>query len=212
MRLLALVAFIFSVSAASAYELDQVLSNLEKADKAVSSIRFAFVQDVRFTEMGTESVVTGNAVFARPNRLRIEKKQPDQQVTVSNGKKMWVYNPAFNQVWEGSWQSWVDARVLPQGLIPIGGYVADLRKRFDLSLINHPGEGIRLSAEPKEKGVGYSLEVVVSTETWMPSKTVFKSDSAVVETSLTQVQLNPSVKDSEFKFSPPAGADVIPLN
>jgi len=212
MRLAWAAALLLAAAPAAGYELEQVLVNLEKADKNVKAIRFDFVQDVRFTEMGASTVVTGQAVFAKPNRMRIEKKQPDEQITVSNGKKMWVYNPAFKQVWEGNWQSWVDAKILPQGLVPIGGYVSDLRKRFDLTLEQNAGEGVRIDAQPKQRDLGYSLEIVVSTATWMPSRTVYKSDSAVVETKLTQIGLNPAVKDADFRFTAPPGVDVIPLN
>jgi outer membrane lipoprotein-sorting protein len=46
----------------------------------------------------------------------------------------------------------------------------------------------------------------------MPSSTIFRSDSAVVETALSQVRLNPEVKDATFRFTAPPGVDVIPLN
>lgn len=197
---------------AFAYELDDVLSKLETADRSVNAIKFDFTQDIHFTEMGSDTNVSGVATFAKPNRMRVEKKKPDQQVTISNGKKMWVYNPAFKQVWEGTWQSWVQAKILPQGLIPVGGYVADLRKNFNLSLSSGEDGGVRLNARPKGKDIGYSLEIQVSTLTWMPTQTTFTSDSAVVKTALSSVEINPAVKDGDFSFKAPSGVDVIPLN
>jgi len=208
---IAILALLVAAPAA-AYELNDVLARLEKSDASVTAIRFDFVQSIRFIEMGADTSVQGQAIFAKPNRLRVEKKKPDQQITVSNGKKMWVYNPAFKQVWEGTWQNWVQAKVLPQGLIPIGGYVADLRKNFTLSLDPNEADGPRLKAQPKVKDIGYSLEILVSTTTWMPSQTVFSSDSAVVKTALSSIEVNPAVKDSDFTFKAPSGVDVIPLN
>ena len=197
---------------AFAYELNEVLANIEQADRSVTAIRFDFTQDVDFTQMGSQSMVSGQATFSKPNRLRIQKKQPDQQLTVSDGKKLWVYNPAVKQVWTGSWQGWVQAKAIPPGLVPVGGYVADLRKRFNLSLSPSSGAGVTLEAEPKEKDLGYSLVIVVSTATWMPSETVYKSDSAVVKTALSAIEVNPPVKDADFVFKAPSGVDIIPLN
>jgi outer membrane lipoprotein carrier protein len=162
--------------------------------------------------MGSDTVVSGQALFAKPNRLRIQKKQPDNQLTVSDGKNLWVYNPAVKQVWSGTWQGWIQAKVIPPGLVPVGGYVADLRKRFNLSLSPSSGDGVTLNAEPKHKDLGYSLEITVSTSTWMPSETVYKSDSAVVKTALSDLEVNPDVKEADFVFKAPSGVDVIPLN
>jgi outer membrane lipoprotein carrier protein len=210
-RSLAALFFLWA-SPSAAYELDQVLANIERADKSVHAIKFDFVQDVRFVEMGSASVVKGEAMFAKPNRMRIQKKLPDEQLTVSDGKKMWVYNPAFKQVWEGTWKGWVQAKAIPPGLIPVGGYVADLRKRFNLSLAGPAEEGVRLEARPKEKDLGYSLEISVSTATWLPSETVYKSETAEVRTALHEIRVNPDIKDSDFSFKAPSGVDVIPLN
>lgn len=212
-RALVSLALAFLTAApAAAYELNQVLANIEKADQQVDAIRFNFKQDVNFTQMGSDTVVSGQALFAKPNRLRIHKKAPDEQLTVSDGKKLWVYNPSVKQVWSGSWQGWVQAKAIPPGLVPVGGYVADLRKRFNLSLSPSNGSGVTLDAEPKEKDLGYSLEITVSTDTWMPSETVYKSDSAVVKTALSDLEVNPDVKDADFVFKTPSGVDVIPLN
>jgi outer membrane lipoprotein carrier protein len=209
--LIAITLALAVVLPASAYELNEVLTNIENADKSVNTIRFDFVQNVRFTEMNNENVVKGQATFAKPNRMRIEKTEPDRQVTISDGKTMWVYTPSYKQAWQGSWQGWVKAKAIPPGLVPVGGYVGELRKRFNLSLIP-TDSGVRLAAEPKQKDLGYSLEIAVSTVTWMPSETLYRSDSAVVRTALSQVQVNPDVPASDFTFKAPSGVDVIPLN
>ena len=207
-----LMATLLLAAPAGAYELPDVVKKMEGAEASFKSIGFSFSQEVRFTEMEGKNTVNGTALFAQPNLMRIEKLTPERQLTVSNGKTMWVHNPAFKQVWQGSWKNWVDSSAVPQGLVPISGYMADLKKRFDLAVLPTRDGSVRLQAKPKEASVGYELEFTVSTETWIPSRTVYRSESAVVVTDLTDVVFNPAAGADKFTFKAPAGTDVIPLN
>ena len=160
-------------------------------------------------------MIEGDALFGKEGRLRISKQYPDKQVTISDGKKVWVYNPAAKQVWEGASKKWLASSPLPKGMIPFNNYVADLKKNFDLSLdstqSNVPGE-ILVLAEPKNRADGYKMCLTVSDESWLPIKTVYVSDSAQVETVLSKHEVNPAISDSVFKFTVPKGTDVIPFN
>jgi outer membrane lipoprotein-sorting protein len=124
---------------------------------------------------------------------------------------MWVYNPAVNQVWQGAVKSWVDASAVPQGLVPLAGYMGDLQKRFDLSLKEGPAGAVTLVAQPKDPSTGYSLELVVSTDKWIPFRTTYRSDSATVVTKLSDITFNPGPGADKFTFTAPKGTDVIPL-
>ncbi len=196
----------------SAYELPEVVRNMENAEKAFDTISFDFNQAVSFTEMNSTSTVTGRALFSQANCMRIEKLTPEKQLTVANGKTVWIYNPAFKQVWTGSWKGWVGSKAVPEGLVPLGGYMKDLQKKFTLSLAEDPAGGVHLLAKPKDSAQGYEMEFFVSTQSWLPERTIFKSESAVVVTRLTSVELNPKVTDAYFRFKAPSGVDVIPLN
>lgn len=206
-----LAGLLLLAPALSAYELPDVISRMENAEKSFRAIAFSFDQDIRFTAMDATSTVKGRALFAAPDRMRIEKLSPENQLTVSNGKTMWVYNPAFKQVWKGNVKSWVDTSAVPQGLVPVGGYMSDLTKRFDLKL-SEAESGVRLEARPKDASLGYALELFVSTTSWIPWKTVYRSDSAVVVTRLSDVAFDPVAGPGQFQFKAPAGVDVIPLN
>jgi len=64
---------------------------------------------------------------------------------------------------------------------------------------------------PKDLRLGYKLQFVFSMQTWLPTKTIYVSDSARVTTSLTQVTINPADVARQFQFPIPKGATVIPL-
>ena len=147
--------------------------------------------------------------------MKVVKTQPKEQQIISNGQKMWIYNPGFNQVWVGGVKDWATSSNFPKGLLPINDYVADLRQYFDLS-VSSDGKSrdgfIELQGSPKDPSLGYQMTLVVSTATWLPVETRYESETAEVVTKLSNFNTNLSVKDSEFNFTPPHGTDIIPFN
>lgn len=198
-----------------AYDLNQVLGELANREKTMNILQFDFTQEINFTEMKNKTTVVGEAIFGKAGKLRITKQLPVKQVTVSDGKKVWVYNPTASQVWLGSSKKWLESSSLPKGMIPFNNYVADLQKNFNLVLDQEKKnveDEIQIVAEPKNKTLGYKMRLTVSTHSWLPVKMVYLSDSAEVETLLSKHQVNPSIQDSVFRFTVPKGTDVIPFN
>jgi len=199
----------------ASYNLDQVMQELENREKTMTAIQFDFNQEINFIQMNSTTTVVGEALFGQAGKLRITKESPDNQITISDGKTVWVYNPAAKQVWEGSAKKWLESSAMPKGMVPLNNYVTDLRENFNLSLAagaSDPAGDVRILAEPKNKELGYKIELTVSTESWLPVKTIYVSDSAEVRTLLSKHQVNPSAPDSVFRFSAPKGTDVIPFN
>lgn len=198
----------------AALTLDNVLDEMQVKGRAIRNIQFGFEQQVRFTEMSETTTVQGEAAFSKPGKLHIHKKFPDEQITVSNGEKIWIYTPSFNQVWEGPMKNWVGATLLPKGIIPLDNFADDLRKNFHLRLKEQPvsGVGLWLSATPKDETLDYNLELQISTTSWLPVKTIYRSESAEIVTNLTEAKVNAALPEQMFWFQAPKDADVIPLN
>ncbi len=210
----ATMLLMFAVSTLRAsYDINTIMIELENREKTLNTVQFDFKQEINFIQMNNKTTVVGEALFGKAGKLRITKSSPDNQVTVSDGKKVWVYNPKARQVWEGSSKKWLESGVMPKGMVPLSNYVGDLRKNFDLSLVESDvSNEVRILAEPKKKGLDYKIELTVSTELWLPIKTFYSSGSAEVRTLLSKHQINPSTPESVFRFSVPKGTDVIPFN
>lgn len=193
--------------------LDQALIEMEAHNKTVKNIQFDFRQEIQFFNTNGVSEVTGAAAFQKPGQMRIEKKKPENQLTISNGKKMWVYTPAYKQVWVGSANHWAGASFLPKGIIPMDNYVKELTTNFKMKLKSGGGATSELwiSAEPKNPDLGYRMEMLISTTTWLPVKTVFQSDTAKIVTELLNTKINLDIPNATFRFLPPKGTEVIPL-
>ncbi len=195
------------------YELDQVLFQIDKNEKAAKTVKFEFTQEVSFTGTDMKSQVKGEALFSKPRKLMIRKISPEEQVTISNGDKMWIYTPAYNQVWEGRWQDWVHASMLPSGLLPVNEFVADLKENFNLRLESGKNDKeVRLLADSRDPSSKIRLEFTISTESWFPVETVFDSETAKIVTALVGLETNVDIPESSFNFSPPKGAEIISMN
>lgn len=206
----------FVVYPLSASDLTQILFKIERQEKKMKTLSFSFEQNMIFSETGIKDRVEGNAFFTKPNKMRIEKTHPRIQTTITNGDKVWIYTPSYNQAWVGSWSDWSRGPLVPKGMLPWQNYVTELKKSFDLSLVEgdvgRKFDGVVLKAVPKNQSAGYELELDISTETWLPQRTLFVSGSAKIETVLSDIEMNPKIKKDIFQFEPPSGTDIIPLN
>jgi outer membrane lipoprotein-sorting protein len=206
----------FSVTSISwSYTLEQVLLEMEKKEAGVVRIGFEFKQTIFFKEANVTSKTQGDALFEKPKKFKISKSIPQRQVTLSDGAKVWVVNPEMKQVWIGAATQWSKDSGFPDGVLPLQDYVADLKKGFSLSLKKNTDGGedpVCLMATPKTGRGTASMDIVISTNSWMPEKIIYRSDSAVVTTSLSSVELNPVVSDKTFTYTPAKDMEIISLN
>jgi len=196
-----------------AYDVKDVLFQMAERERSMKSIAFQFVQKITFTEMEQKTEVKGAAIFEKPNKMRIEKQIPQEQLTISNGKKVWIYTPAYSQVWVGEWKDWTNENAVPKGLLPLNDYVSALKNNFNLKLVEKtesPGT-VTLRATPKNENVGYKMDLAISVQTWLPFETRVRTESAHVVTTLDEVKIDPITTRDTFSFRPPKGTDVIPL-
>jgi outer membrane lipoprotein carrier protein len=197
----------------AAFSLEQVLKEMEDHEKKVTALKFSFKQQVEFTDSGLSETVTGEAVFEKPRKMKITKSAPQEQITVSNGRTMWIYTPAYKQAWSGTLSEMSNQRVIPQGLFPAENLVSDLKKNFNLSLSTVSVEGgVALNAASKDGGGDVALKLIISTDSWLPVQTVFQSETARIDTYLIDMKVNPVLPRSLFQFQPPKGTDIIKMN
>lgn len=166
--------------------------------------RGRFAQVVLDKDLKLLQQASGKMAFSRPGRFRWEYDDPYEQVIVGDGTRLWIYDKDLNQV---------TVRKL-QGAL--GASPAAL-----LAGSNEIEEGYRLSNAGSEQGLDW-LEAVPRTR-----DTVFerirlgfsKSGLEAMELrdqfgQITVIKFSAMERNGElpagwFRFTPPAGADVI---
>ena len=188
------------------------LKDLETFLREVGSAQAGFTQVVTSPKRAGEAVArsktsSGRFEFLRPNRFRFEYTKPFEQTIVADGQTLWLYDADLNQVTARQQQEVLGST--PAALIAAGTDMKALSQVFDLK--SAPAQdGLEwLEARPKANEgqlqsvrVGFRAGQLAVLEI---------ADSLGQRSVLTfnQWQGNAPLKAERFRFTPPAGADVI---
>jgi len=171
--------------------------------REVKSGKAAFTQTVTSADGAKKKTSSGSFEFARPNRFRFAYAKPFEQLIVADGAKVWIFDADLNQA---------SSRKLSQAL---GSTPAALLAGSSLE------PDFSLSPQPSAGGLDWALAVPKATDGSFKSLRVgFKGkELAAVEIvdnfgqrSLLQFSnfvANAPVAEQQFRFTPPAGADVV---
>jgi outer membrane lipoprotein carrier protein len=147
---------------------------------------------------------TGTFTFARPGKFRWTYDKPLEQLIVGDGERVWVYDRDLNQV---------IVRRMSQALgsTPAALLAGDntLEKNFTL-VDGGTSDGLDwVDATPKSTDAGFSA-VRMGFRDHLP-RAMLLTDNFGQLTRLTfdHLERNPALAADAFRFTPPAGADVI---
>ncbi|WP_291014839.1 outer membrane lipoprotein chaperone LolA [Hydrogenophaga sp.] len=150
---------------------------------------------------------TGTFEFLRPNRFRFDYNKPFPQAIVADGQTLWLYDVDLNQVTARQQQDVLGST--PAALIAAGTDLKALGESFDLK--SAPSvEGLDwIDAKPRQQD-GQIQRVRVGFRQGQLSVLEI-ADSLGQRSVLTFTDWRPaaSVAGDRFRFTPPAGADVI---
>ena len=200
-------------SAVPAETLEDVVRDLEAAYSRVTDLRAEFTQTAFNKSLNQTIPAQGTVYLKKGGRLRWEYTEPTPQEIVSDGRKLWVYTPALNQVNVG------DA---PEALAgPAGSFLAGLgrlRAEFGVRFLN--------PAQPKDDGGNWVLDLTpkqplptlarlilaVDAKTWeLRTAVVYDQLENTVTMRFAKVAINSSLPDQLFTFVTPKGVATVPL-
>lgn len=179
------------------------VDTLREFARDVKTGRASFTQTVTSPDGAKKKTSSGSFEFARPNRFRFAYSKPFEQQIVADGQKVWLYDADLNQV---------TVRAMNQAL---GATPAALLAGTALD------KDFELAAQPDRDGLAWVQATPRAKDTQIQALRVgFKGKAlaameivdAFGQRSLLQfadVQPNARVGDELFRFTPPAGADVI---
>ena len=169
----------------------------------VKSGRAAFTQTVTSVDGARTKTSSGEFEFARPDRFRFAYTKPFQQLIVADGQKVWMYDPDLNQA---------SSRRVAQA---IGATPAALLAGASLE------PAFTLAALPSRDGIDWALATPSAKDgPFQAMRVGFRGRTlALVEITdsfgqrsrldFSGFAANAAVAPERFRFTPPAGADVI---
>jgi outer membrane lipoprotein carrier protein len=186
-----------------AWSADALLA-LRQFTQEVRSGRANFVQTVTSVDGVRKRVSSGSFEFTRPDRFRFAYAKPHEQLIVADGQRVWLYDVELNQVTVRAMSQALGAT--PTALLA----GAALERDFELSA-QPASDGVDwVLALPRQKE-GATVESIRvgfrgGTLAALEMRDVFGQRSML---QFSDVVANAKLGDERFRFTPPAGADVI---
>jgi outer membrane lipoprotein carrier protein len=190
--------------------IDDVLKRLETRYSAPGFIA-RFFQTSTLKAMDITETASGTMTVKRPGMMHWAYEKPDKQLIITDGKQLWIYRPADNQVTVGSAPTFFGEGKGASFL----SNIQSLRKSFRVSLEKMTAsKEYVLKLVPIDKTYDLvSVLLLVSAETFDIVE-VITTNSYEDETriELSNIQMEQNIDDSLFKFTIPQGAEVVKMD
>lgn len=197
--LLALPMLLLVAVAAHADALD----TLRDFVRDVKSGRATFTQQLTSADGQKKRTSSGSFAFERPNRFRFEYAKPFEQLIVSDGQKVWVYDVDLNQVTQRRLSQALGAT--PAALLA----GAALDKEFELTALPSQDGIDWVQALPRRKDGAFQSMRIGFRGKELAAVDILDSFGQRSRLDFSQYEANAAIPASTWRFTPPAGADVI---
>lgn len=145
----------------------------------------------------------GSFAFLRPGRFRWTYVKP-QQVIVGDGERVWIHDADLNQVTVRR-----VARVLGSTPAALLAGASDIDKSFDLKESGEKDGLEWLEAKPREKEAGFERIRLGMSASGIAAMELLDHFGQTTVLRFSNLQRNPQIEPSTFRFTPPKGADVL---
>jgi outer membrane lipoprotein carrier protein len=146
----------------------------------------------------------GSFVFQRPGLFRWVYAKPVDQVIVGDGERVWIHDRDLNQVTVRKLSNALGST--PAALLAGS---ADVEKAFELSDAGSKDGLEWLEAKPREREAGFERVRMGFAADGIRAMELFDHFGQTTLLRFSNLQRNPKVDRSEFRFEPPKGADVL---
>ena len=205
-RLLLVAIFLTIGDQATAQDADDVFDRLKDKYDSIESLRAEFSQTMSSSYMDEEATSRGTLVV-QGERYRVET---EGQTLVTDGDVTWVYMPSQNQVLINDYNE-------DEQTFSISEFLFDYEENYDASEVALTQLGGKrhfvLTLTPK-KDDAFFTEATLSvreSDNVITRLQVVDVNGTTMIFNLENIQLNPSLQENTFSFTPPKGTEVIDL-
>lgn len=179
------------------------VGTLREFVRDVKSGRAQFSQTVTSPDGVKKKSSSGTFEFLRPNRFRFAYAKPFEQVIVGDGQKVWIYDSDLNQVSSRKFSAALGTT--PAALLAGSA----LEQEFELAALP-ANDGLDwVQATPKAKDGAFQAMRVGFRGKDLAAVEIIDSFGQRSMLQFSQWAANVAQSPDAFRFTPPAGADVI---
>jgi outer membrane lipoprotein carrier protein len=199
-RLIFAVACLAAVQVVQAGAIDKLHHFLE----TTKTLRADFAQIVVAKNGKKPQQSTGVMMISRPGKFRWQIAKPYEQLLVGDGEKVWIYDADLRQVSVKKFDAALGST--PAALL-VGGNTLD--RNFTLREAGER-EGLEwLEAIPKGSDSGFEKVQLGFSGNDLKAMELFDNFGQTTSLLFSHLERNPQLAPALFRFTPPAGVDVI---
>jgi outer membrane lipoprotein carrier protein len=168
-----------------------------------------------FTEVyhgaGMERTESGTLWLKKPGKMRWEYRSPREKLFLGDGKDAWFYLPGDHQVRKTSMRKLDDLRS------PLGFLLGKTRLEKELQGLSvapdvpplDPGNVV-LRGVPTAMAERVSQVLLEITPEWQIARiSMQEADGSITEYRFTKQKENVEIDEQQFRFTPPAGVEIV---
>ena len=169
-----------------------------------TTARAHFAQIVLDRNMKMLQQATGTMQFSRPGRFRWEYDRPYEQVIVSDGSKVWLYDKDLNQVTVRRLD-----RALGSSPAALLAGSDDIEKSYRLSSLGNQDGLDWLEAVPRTRDTAFEKIKFGFGKSGLEAMELRDQFGQITVIKFSTIERNAKLPPEAFRFTPPKGADVI---
>ncbi|KIQ04943.1 MULTISPECIES: outer membrane lipoprotein chaperone LolA [Pseudomonas] len=147
---------------------------------------------------------SGELALKRPGLFRWHTDEPMEQLLVSDGKQVWLYDPDLEQVTIQS----LDQRLTHTPALLLSGDVSQIRENFEITF-KEGGSVVDFILKPKSKDTLFDSLRLSFRNGVLNDMQLIDSIGQRTNILFMSVKMNEPLDDKQFSFEIPEGADVI---
>jgi len=202
-RTLAILTILFFASTAAANE--KALVELHELLSETRSLQGDFNQLTRDEQGQVVEENTGTFAIKRPGLLRWHIEKPFEQLLVSDGESLWVYDPDLEQVTINT----VDEQMQRNSALLLSSDLEKIRDNYRVEEVREENDRRVFVLVPLNDGAFEKLELTFDSQGQVNSWRLHTELGEESSFSFRNLQINQMIPDSHFVFDPPPGVDVL---
>ncbi len=204
---LKLCLMLFCVSVVHAQQVSSIDSGYARLDqffKGMNTLQADFTQTVRDSREQIIDRSSGKLLIRKPGKFRWDYQKPNAQTIVSDGARIWLYDPELEQVTIR--RADLSLSGTPAMLLSGEG---NLRDSFEVENVEQR-EGLTIiNLAPRRTDTDFKRVQLALRKDQLTAMSLTDKLGQTTLLQFKQFKRNASIADTQFKFTPPKGVDVI---
>lgn len=175
--------------------------NLQQKLFSLKSITADFHQTINGEEGSILQESSGKMSILRPGQFRWETINPTQQLIITNGKKLWLYEADLKQVTIKT----LNQNLSETPILLLTKTNLDLDRQFNIKQLNKN----QFELSPKNKDKLFNTITIMFKGEKIIQLLLKNSLGQITKIQFSNIKLNQPLSLKQFSFKPPKGVDIV---